>query len=184
MIHLVCDCGSLVTVPPGTGARPVSCRACGRSLEVPDTGTLGAEAAAPPPVPAPIPSNDPPVPALLPAAGRQPAGGVPAQVHDRAPALPAFDTDERLNLWVLEREAARLAVMGRLVLTGGILGALGVVAMPGRTPAERGLLAAAILFTAVAGGSGLRAARASCLASVALAQRQREILRGLSQLEG
>jgi len=38
------------------------------------------------------------------------------------------------------------------------------------------LLSCACLFVAVAAWSGFRAARSACLASVALAQRQREIL--------
>ena len=181
MIHLVCACGALVSVPPGTGARSVPCRSCGRGVEVPDTASLRLEAGPAPVVPAPIPANQPPVPAPLPP---PPPGRVHASVPGHAPALPAFDTDDRLNLWVLEREAARLAVLGKLVLAAGFAGALGAALIPGRIPAERALLASAVLFVAVAGWSGLRAARASCLASVALAQRQREILRGLSHLEG
>ena len=181
LIHLVCACGALVSVPPGTGARSVPCRSCGMAVEVPDTASLRLEAGPAPVVPAPIPANRPPVPAPLPPP--TPARGyAPPPVH--SPALPAFDTDERLNLWVLEREAARLGVMGRLVIAAGLVGALGAALIPGRIPAERVLLAAAVLFVAVAGWSGIRAARASCLASVALAQRQREILRGLSHLEG
>ena len=162
MIHLVCGCGALVSSAPLPGARTVECRSCGRSLEIPDPAGIGLEAA---PIPAPVDFGRPPVPA--------PAGG--------PPSMPVFEADERLNLYLLEREAARLQFVGRLVLVGGLAGAAVVAALPGKTPAERVVLGAGVLFGAVAGWCGLRAARASCLASVALAQRQREILRAVSR---
>lgn len=173
MIHLVCDCGSLVSIAPPAGTRAVECRSCRRVLDVPDPAALGVEFT-PAPVPAPIPANDPPVPAPVPAAAPPAASAPPRPV-------PSFDTDDRLNLRSLEREVARLALMGRLVAAAGLIGAGAALALPGRGPAERVLLAGAALFAALAGWSGLRAARSACLASIVLAQRQREILRGMAR---
>jgi hypothetical protein len=107
--------------------------------------------------------------------------GPPGPAGPPAAAWPVFDADDRLNLRILEREASRLLVMGRLLLAGGILGAAAAAIVPGRTAAERVLYAGAILFAATAGWSGFRAARTACLAAVALAQRQREILRTLAR---
>ena len=166
MIHLVCDCGALVSALPMPGPRSVPCRACGKVVEVPDAAAVGLD-------PAGAPGaawRAPPAPVAIPAP-------VAAAPHP----IPAFDADERLDLRVLEREASRLRVMGVLVLAAGILGAAAAGVIPGRAPAEKALLAAACLFAATAGWAGLRAARASCLAAVALAQRQREILRGMAR---
>jgi hypothetical protein len=164
VIHLVCDCGALVSASPLPGATTATCGACGRAREIPDPAGLGLEAVRP----RPLPAGDLPGPAPVP----QHPGGA-------AFDIPTFDSDERLDLFALEREAVRLQFVGRLVLVAGFLGAAAAAAIPGRTPAERALLAAVALFGAVAGWCGFRAARASCLASVALAQRQREILRGM-----
>ncbi len=166
LIHLVCDCGALVSSPPVPGPRTVPCRACGKVHEVPGEEALGLD-----PLP-PAPPPDPGEPDSA-AAPRAAPGPVVAP-------MPVFDADERLNLRILEREAARLLVMGRLVLAGGVLGAAAAAVVPGRTPAERALYAGAFLFASTAGWSGFRAARAACLASVALAQRQREILRSVA----
>jgi hypothetical protein len=163
VLHLVCACGSLVSVQPPAGARSARCRACGRVLEVPDPASLGIE-----------PGQEPPA--------RAPAQA-PAPSHGAVPPAraPVFDADERLNLFVLEREANRLLVLGRLVLAAGLLGAGGAALLPGRTTPERGLLAAVVLFAAVAAWAGFRGARASCLASVAIAQRQREMLQRMAR---
>ena len=160
MIHLVCECGALVSVPPGTGGRPVPCRSCGRVVEVPAADALGLDLP-PPPLPAPVPAPLPPSPP--------------------ASAGPVFDSDARLNLRVLEGEAARLLLTGRIVLVAGFAAAAAALLLPGWTGAERGAGVGGALFAAVAAWIAFRAARASCLASVALAQRQREILRSVSR---
>ncbi len=159
MIHLVCDCGALVSTPPAPGPRDVPCRECGKAVRVPDAAALGLETkgGAVPPAPAPVP-----VPLPLP------------------PDLPRFDADERLDLVVLEREAARLLVMGRMSAAAGAVGVGAAAILPGVGEPTRVLLGAGILFAAVAAWTLFRGARAACLASVALAQRQREILRRLA----
>ena len=166
MLHLVCACGSLVSVQPPAGARSARCRACGRVLEVPDPASLGIETGPEPPAQSAAPAPLPP-----PSHGAVPPAARP----------PVFDADDRLNLFVLEREANRRLVLGRLVLAAGVLAAAGAALLPGRTTAERGLLAAVVLFAAVAAWAGFRGARASCLASVAIAQRQREMLQRMAR---
>ena len=153
MIHLVCDCGALVSTPPAPGPRDLPCRECGKVLRVPDPSDLGLEARKAPSVPLPLP---PP------------------------PDLPRFDADERIDLVALEREAARLLVMGRMAAAAGAVGVVAAAILPGLAEQTRVLLGAGILFTAVAGWTLFRGARAACLATVALAQRQREILRRMA----
>jgi hypothetical protein len=150
VIHVLCDCGALASSPPLPGAGSVPCRACGKAIPIPDAGDLGIDAGA---APAPVP--------------------VP-------PQGPRFDADERLDLRALESEAARLLVTGRLVLAGGLLGAGAAAVLPGPGAEVRVLAGAAALFAAIAGWTLFRGARASCLAAVSLAQRQREILRRLA----
>ena len=156
MIHLVCECGVLVSATPAPGSRSIPCRACGRSLAVPDPDSLGLPAAASSSAaslaPAPVPL--PPV-----------------------PDLPRFDADERLDLVALEREAARMKAMGWIAAMGGFVGAGAAAVLPGFEAETRVAAGAASLFAAVAGWTLFRGARAACLAAVALAQRQREILR-------
>lgn len=155
MIHLVCDCGALVSTAPPPGTREVPCRACGKALRVPSPEALGL-GAVPPPVPVVVSVPLPPV-------------------HEP----PRFDADERLDLVALEREAARLHVMGRITAAAGPVGAVVAAVLPGLGEETRVLCGAGALFAAAAAWTLFRGARASCLASVALAQRQREILRRL-----
>ncbi len=164
MLHVVCDCGGLVSAPPGRGSRTVTCRACGRVKEVPDAAALGLDGAAalPPVVPAPVP-----VPL--------PEGAAPG------PHLPTFGADQRLDLRALERHAERMLVLGRVAAAAGILAAGGAVGFSSRTPAERTVLASACLLGALLAWAALRGARAAALASIALAQRQREILRSVAR---
>lgn len=164
MIHLLCDCGSLVSVAPPAGARSLSCRSCGRVLEVPDPASVGHVPAA----------SIAPAPAPFPRAAPEPAGAPPTQ------SAPVFQSDERLNLRDLEREAARQGTLGRVVLLGGFLGAAAAPLLHASF-AARVAVAASVLFVAVAAWSGFRAARASCLAAVALAQRQMEMVRGMER---
>jgi hypothetical protein len=152
-------------------------------VEVPDAAALGIE---PPPQgraaqAQPDKSLGTPSPVAVAAAAPAAVRVVEAPPSFPPPSVPAFDADDRLNLRVLEREAARLLVLGRLVLAGGILGAGIAATLPGWSPAGRVLVAGASLFAATAAWAGFRAARASCLASVALAQRQREILRSVAR---
>ena len=154
MIHLVCDCGALVSTPPSPGPREVPCRSCGKGISVPGAGEVGLEAPAAPPAPRPAVAA-PPVPA----------------------EPPRFDADERLDLVVLEREAARLQAMGVLALVAGAAGAGAAAVVPGLPDAVRVMAGAAALFVAVAAWTLFRGARAACRAALALAQRQRELLR-------
>jgi len=156
LIHLVCDCGALVSTAPPPGTREVPCRACGKALRVPDAEALGL-GAAPPPVPVVVST---PLPSV--------------------PGMPRFDADERLDLVALDREAARLLVMGRLTALAGPVGAAVAAILPGLGDEVRVLCGAAALFAAAAGWILFRGARAACRASIALAQRQREFLRRMS----
>jgi hypothetical protein len=165
LIHLLCDCGALVSLAPPAGARSVSCRACSRVLEVPDPASVGWEP----------PSPGEPAP-VRPAA---PAPAAPPPPPHRP--VPVFATDERLDTRSLEREAARQGALGRVVLVGGILAAAAGGLLLDAPPAARAALAAGLLFVAVAAWALFRAARASCLAAVALAQRQAEIVRSLER---
>lgn len=164
MLHVVCECGALVSAPAGPGPRTVPCRACGRKKEIPDPAALGlAEAAAlPPVVPAPMP-----VPI--------PDGAAPG------PHPPTFGTDDRLDLRNLERHAERMLLLGRIAWAGGLLAAAAAAALSSRTPAEKTVIASACLLGALLAWAALRGARAAALAAVALAQRQREILRSVAK---
>jgi hypothetical protein len=71
--------------------------------------------------------------------------------------------------------------MGRLALAAGLLGAGAAFLLPGWSMAGRTLVAGASLFASTAAWTGFHAARATCLAAVALAQRQREILRSVAR---
>jgi hypothetical protein len=166
VIHLVCDCGTLVSLQPPAGARTLSCRACGRVLDVPDPASPGI-------------GDEEPGRLPLPAAGQAPVHATAAAPH-RIP-VPAFASDGRLDTQRLEREAARQGALGTIVLLGGAAAGAGLALLPPWSPPARSAAAAAVLFAAVAAWSAFRASRASCLAAVALAQRQGEILRAMER---
>ena len=67
-----------------------------------------------------------------------------------------------------------------MVLLSGLVGAGAGAVLPGLGRETRVLAGAGALFGALAVWTLFRGARAACLASVALAQRQREILRRVS----
>ena len=74
-----------------------------------------------------------------------------------------------------------MGALSVLVWAAGILGAGGAFVLSSRPQPERALLAIACLFAALLASAGFRAARASALAAVALAQRQREMLQGMER---
>ena len=162
VIHLLCDCGTLVSLQPPAGARTVSCRACGRVLDVPDPASPGIGDEEPGPIAAPPPSS------------------AAVHAHPRPPA-PVFEADARLDTVVLEREAARQGALAGIVLAGGGIGAFALALLPPWSPPARSAAAAGVLFAALAAWAAFRAARASCLAAVALAQRQSEIVRTMER---
>jgi hypothetical protein len=150
-------------------------------VAVPDPAALGLEVPPPPERPVPAPAGAPglvfpaPAPGPVPSADAGPGGSV------RPAPGPEFGADERLNLRVLEREAERLLVTGRILLVAGLLGAGIPLLLPGWTRAEMAVAVGLSLFLATVAWIALRAARASCLATIALAQRQREILRSVAR---
>ena len=177
MLHVVCDCGALLSVPPGTPGRTVKCRACGRSREVPEAASLGLEGAAgPPPAQGGPQRRSAHVPAPIPAP-------LHAPTHPPGPAMPpiTFGSDQRLDLRDLERHAARLQVLSGMAWFAGLLGAAGAFAFSSRTPAERAVLACVCLFASLLGWASLSAARAAAQAAIVLAERQREIVRALGR---
>lgn len=162
MLHLVCDCGALLTLAPAAAGRTVSCRACGATRLVPDPAALGLAEAVGEPARAPSAAPAPPVPAA-------------------DPRTPLFGHDDRLDLPVLERHAARMGALAALAWVAGLLGAGGVYLVSSRPAPEKALLAMASIFAALLAWAGFRAARAAALAAVALAQRQREIVQGMGR---
>lgn len=174
MLHLVCDCGSLVSVAPPPGARSARCKACSAVLEFPDPAGFGLPSgelprSTAPAVPPPAASGSPVPP---PQAGSAPAA---------SPAPPIFPSDERLDLRGLEHHAARLGALSSLALLAGFAGVFGAAVLPDRMPADRILLGSACLFAGLVGWAACRGARGAARATVALAERQREMLQEASR---
>jgi len=114
------------------------------------------------------------------AAAGLPLPGPPREDPGAAPGA-RFESDERLDLRALEGEARALRLLGRLSVAAGLLVAAGAAVVPGVGLESRLLVAAAAVFAAVLAWAAMRGARTASLAALVLAERQRDLARGLAR---
>jgi hypothetical protein len=174
LIHLLCPCGVPVVVPPGQPGTEVICRSCGAGNPLPPSGLVASLRKEFSEGRRPASQEDA-------GATARTAHTAPAPSPAAAVAPPEFGSDERLDLGRLELAARQAGALATVSVMAGIAGALvGGVLVPGG-PAVRALAAVVPLLCGILAWAAFRAIRTNALASMVLAERQRELVRYLGR---